>query len=221
MKQFRDRKEAGQLLAQKLAAEAAIAECAITVLALPRGGVPVALEVAKTLHAPLDVLVVRKLGVPWQPELALGAVAGGNVRILNHEIVADWGISSELLEAITTHERAEVARREELYRGGRPPLDVHGRTAILVDDGIATGATMLAAVQALAQLEPARLIVAVPVAPPDVCAQLRRRVDALICLQEPRWFDAVGLWYTNFPQVSDEEVRVMLDAAASAVAVVA
>src|SRR3954467_14388492 len=188
---FRDRHEAGRQLAEKLAPYANRPD--VLVLALPRGGVPVAYEVARALGAPLDVFVVRKLGVPGYEELAMGAVATGGVRVLNDQIVNRLGIPQHIIDAVATREQQELARRERLYRGGRPPPDVRGRTVILVDDGLATGATMRAAVMALRQLRPARLVVAVPTAAPETCEALRAEVDEVICAITPEPFYAVGL----------------------------
>jgi putative phosphoribosyl transferase len=221
VKLFHNRKAAGQELAHRLAANPAARNGPLCVVALPRGGVPVACEIAKALHAPLDVLIVRKLGIPWRPELAFGAIASGNVQILNHKMIQDWSISEELVEAIAAHERKELNRRERLYRDNRPPLNVQGCTVILVDDGIATGATMLAAIEALARKKSTRLIIAVPVAPSQTCMMLRSRVDEVISLIEPQWFDAVGSWYIDFPQVSDEEVRALLNEVQTAASYVA
>ena len=190
---FRDRTDAGRRLAAKLAAYAKRRD--VIVLALPRGGVPVGYEVARALDAPLDVFVVRKLGVPGYEELAMGAVATGGVRVLNDELVQRLGIPDDLIEAVAAREQRELARRERLYRGGRPPPDVRGRTVILVDDGLATGATMHAAIAALRQLQPARIVVAVPTASPDTCEQLQAEVDDVICAITPEPFQAVGRWY--------------------------
>jgi erythromycin esterase-like protein/predicted phosphoribosyltransferase len=205
---FRDRREAGRLLAAKLSAYADRPD--LLVLALPRGGVPVAYEVARALGAPLDVFVVRKLGVPGYEELAMGAVATGGVRVLNEEIVERLGIPNHLIDAVAAREQQELSRRERLYRGGRPPPDVRRRTVILVDDGLATGATMLAAIEALRQLQPTRIVVAVPTAAPETCEQLRTKVDDVICAITPEPFHAVGLWYQDFSQTTDEEVRDLL-----------
>jgi erythromycin esterase-like protein/predicted phosphoribosyltransferase len=204
---FRDRREAGRLLATKLTAYANRPD--VVVLALPRGGVPVAYEVARALDAPLDVFVVRKLGVPGHEELAMGALATGGVRVLN-EVVQHLGIPSTLIEAVTNHELTELERRERLYRGNRPPLDVRNRTVILVDDGLATGSTMRAAVRALRQQQPASIVVAVPVAAPESCEELRTLADDVICAVTPEAFHAVGLWYQDFSQTTDEEVRALL-----------
>ena len=207
-KRFRDRREAGRLLAAKLAAYANRPD--VIVLALPRGGVPVAYEVARALGAPLDVFVVRKLGVPGYEELAMGAVATGGARVLNEQIVRDLRIPDYVIDRVEAEQRDELARRERAYRGGRPPLDVHGRTVILVDDGLATGATMRAAVKALRQREPARIIVAVPTASPETCEELRAEVDEVVCAITPEPFHAVGYWYEDFTQTTDQEVRELL-----------
>ncbi len=209
---FRDRTEAGQKLASELLPHAR--EPGVLVLALPRGGVPVAFEVARALDAPLDVFVVRKLGVPGQEELALGAIATGGTRVLNQEIVERLGISTAVIDRLAAAERRELERREHLYRGDRPPLKTTGRTVILVDDGIATGSSMLAAVAALRQQQPARIVVAIPVAPAPACEEIRAQVNNLVCLAQPQPFFAVGQWYEHFSQVSDEEVRHLLERAA-------
>ncbi|MGZ3296426.1 MAG: phosphoribosyltransferase, partial [Xanthobacteraceae bacterium] len=175
---FRDRREAGRLLADKLAAYANRPD--VIVLALPRGGLPVAFEVARRLAAPLDVFVVRKLGIPGYEELAMGAVATGGVRVLNDQLVERLGIPDQMIDVVAARERRELARRERLYRGGRPPPDVRGRTVILVDDGLATGATMFAAIKALRQQNPARIVVAVPTASPETCEEMKARADDVI-----------------------------------------
>jgi predicted phosphoribosyltransferase len=208
---FRDRAEAGCLLARRLAAFAA--DPGVVILALPRGGVPVGYEVASALQVTLDVFVVRKLGVPGHGELAMGAIASGGVRVLNPEVVEALGLPDDAIEAVARFEHAELKRRERLYRGDRGPLGVRARTSILIDDGLATGSTMRAAAQALRRLEPARIVIAVPVAPPDVCAALRAAADEVICLATPEPFLAVGLWYQQFEQTSDDEVRRLLAAA--------
>lgn len=205
---FRDRYDAGRELAGELAHYAGRRD--VQVLALPRGGVPVASEVARALDVPLDVFLVRKLGVPGQKELAMGAIAMGGVRLLNTEIVRRLRIPPEVLERITRDEREELERRERLYRGDRPPPEVRGKTAILIDDGLATGASMRAAVAALRQLEPARTVIAVPVAAPSSCEEFRSEVDEVVCARTPEPFYAVGLWYEDFSQTSDEEVRELL-----------
>src|SRR5258707_2227318 len=205
---FRDRREAGRVLAEKLAAYANRPD--VLVLALPRGGVPVAYEVARALGAPLDVLVVRKLGVPGYEELAMGAVATGGVRVLNDQLVERLGIPEHIIDAVAARERRELARRERLYRGGRPPPAVLGRTVILVDDGLATGATMHAAIQALRQQNPARIVVAVPTASPETCEEMKARAADVICAITPEPFHAVGRWYQDFSQTTDEEVAALL-----------
>jgi predicted phosphoribosyltransferase len=210
---FRDRRDAGRLLASKLTRYANRLD--VHVLALPRGGVPVAYEVAQALGAPLDVFLVRKLGVPGHEELAMGAVATGGVRVLNHQVVAGLGISDDVIDAVTAREQQELARREGLYRGDRPPPDVGGRTVILVDDGLATGASMHAAIKAMRALQPARIVVAVPAAAPETCSELRAEVDDVICAVTPVPFHAVGLWYEDFSQTSDDEVRELLARAAT------
>jgi predicted phosphoribosyltransferase len=202
---FRNRSEAGRLLAEKLAAYANRPD--VLVLALPRGGVPVAYEVARRLGASLDVFLVRKLGVPGYEELAMGAIATGGVRVLNDQIVNGLGIPSYVIDAVAAQEQQELARRERLYRGGRPPPEVRGRTVILVDDGLATGATMRAAITALRQLQPARIVVATPTASPETCEELRSEVDEVICAITPEPFLAVGHWYEDFSQTTDDEVR--------------
>ncbi len=204
---FADRDEAGRILADHLAFHNLAKEA--TVLALPRGGVPVGFAIAKQLRMPLDVLIVRKLGVPWQPELAMGAIAGG-VRILDEHIIGELGISSEEIDRIAEREQAEIKRREALYRRGRGPLELAGRPVILVDDGLATGSTMSAAARCVARLNPARVIVAVPVGSREACARLLREADDVVCLATPEPFVAVGRWYHNFGQTSDTEVQNLL-----------
>lgn len=205
---FLDRRDAGRRLAEKIAGYSHRPD--VLVLALPRGGVPVAYEVARALNAPLDVFVVRKLGVPGYEELAMGAVATGGVRVLNNEIVEALGIPAPMIDAVAARERQELARRERLYRGGRPPPDVRGRTVILVDDGLATGATMHAAIEALRQQGPASIVVAVPTASPDTCEEMKKKADVVICAITPEPFHAVGRWYQEFSQTTDEEVRELL-----------
>jgi predicted phosphoribosyltransferase len=208
MPRFRDRRDAGRFLATKLTAHANRPD--VLVLALPRGGVPVAAEVARALGAPLDVFLVRKLGVPGHEELAMGAIATGGVRVLNEEVVRALRIPTHVIDTVTAGEQAELSRRERLYRGARPPIDVRDRTVILVDDGLATGATMHAAVRALRQQRPARIVVAVPIAPPETCEELSKEVDEVICAVTPEPFYAVGLWYEDFSQTTDNEVRDLL-----------
>lgn len=205
---FRDRRDAGRRLAALLSAYANRSD--VLVLALPRGGVPVAFEVARALDAPLDVFLVRKLGVPGHEELAMGAIASGGVGVLNDELVRDLNLPAHVVAAVTAREQQELARRERLYRGDRPRPEVHGRTVILVDDGLATGATMSAAIKALRQQRPDRIVVAVPVAAPESCAALREEADDIVCAITPEPFYAVGLWYADFSQTTDEEVRDLL-----------
>jgi putative phosphoribosyl transferase len=205
---FENRTDAGRRLARLLGDYANRND--VIVLGIPRGGVPVAFEVAAALKAPLDVFISRKLGVPWQEELAFGAVASGGVRILDADIVEALGISDSEIERITATVKREVERRERAYRGGRPPLEVERFTVILVDDGIATGASMRAAIGALRQLKPARLVVAVPVAPVTTCNRLRREVDQLVCVHMPESFMAIGQFYEDFSQVTDAEVSDLL-----------
>jgi putative phosphoribosyl transferase len=208
---FRDRTEAGKVLARDLSRYANRSE--VLVLALPRGGVPVGFEVAKYLKAPLDIFLVRKLGVPGHEELALGALATGNTRILNRDVVQDLRIPESVIDEITETERRELARREQLYRGDRPPPDVRGKTVILVDDGLATGATMYAAVTALRQQQPARIVVAVPAAAQATCDEFREVVDEIVCAVTPEPFYAVGASYEDFSQTTDNEVRKLLEKA--------
>mgnify|MGYP005847403843 CR=1 FL=1 len=208
---FQDRADAGKKLAERLSKYANRPD--VIVLALPRGGVPVAFEIAQKLHAPLDVFLVRKLGVPGQEELAMGAIASGGVRVVNPGVVKSLGISEESLEAVAAREGRELERRASAYRGDRPALDVSGRTVILVDDGLATGASMRAAVAALRLQKPARIVVAVPTAAPETCAALRPEVDELVCLETPTPFFGVGAWYKDFSQLGDEEVRSFLERA--------
>lgn len=209
---FRDRAEAGQRLAEQLMVYAGRED--VLVLALPRGGVPVAYAVARALGAPLDVFLVRKLGVPDHEELAMGAIATGGVRVLNAELVQQLTIPEELIEAVAAREGRELARRERLYRGDRPAPDPRGRTIVLVDDGLATGATMRAAAIAVRRQHPSGLVVAVPVAAPATCNEFRDQVDEVICTLTPEPFYAVGYWYEDFAQTSDDEVRDLLARAA-------
>ena len=205
---FSNRAEAGRLLAEKLEKYASLDD--VIVLGLPRGGVPVAYEVAKRLRAPLDVFIVRKLGVPGFEELAAGAIASGGVRVLNQDVVRAIPYASEAIEAVTAKETAELERREHLCREGRAAPELRGKIVILVDDGLATGATMRAAIKALRQTGAAKIVVAVPVGPPDTCQEIAREADEAICLSTPPFFQAVGQYYENFSQTSDEDVRELL-----------
>lgn len=214
MPRFRDRREAGRLLSERLSAYAGRDD--VVVLALPRGGVPVGYEVARSLGAVLDVFVVRKLGVPGHEELALGAVASGGVRVLNDDVVAALGLTDDEIDSIAARELVELERREREYRGDRPALALEGKVVILVDDGLATGATMRAAAQAVRRLEPQSVVVAVPVAAERTCDELRGEADEVVCAFTPEQFYAVGLWYEDFGQTSDREVRELLQEAALA-----
>jgi putative phosphoribosyl transferase len=205
---FRDRTEAGRRLAAALRKYAG--QPGVAVLALPRGGVVVGAEVARVLGAPLDVMLVRKLGVPGHEELAMGAIASGGVRIVSEDVVSMLGISERELATVAASEEQELKRRERAYRSDRPPLSVKGRTVILVDDGLATGATMRAAAAALRSQEPARLVAAVPVAPDETCAMLRAEVDEMVCVFTPEPFHSVGAWYEDFGQTTDQEVQELL-----------
>jgi predicted phosphoribosyltransferase len=209
---FRDRFDAGQTLADQLTDYRNRPD--VLVLALPRGGVPVAFSVAQDLGLELDVFLVRKLGVPGHEELAMGAIASGGVLVVNDEVVRTLQIPDSVIDAVAESERAELDRRERLFRGNRSPLDVRGRTIILIDDGLATGSSMRAAIVALRRLHPARIIVAVPVAAADVCAEIDQLADQTICARTPEPFFAVGRWYEDFSQTSDEQVRDLLDQAA-------
>lgn len=209
MRRFRDRVEAGRELGALLARRFRGRDD-VLVLGLPRGGVVVACEVAELLEAPLDVLVVRKLGFPGQDELAIGAIASGGVQVLNEALLVQTGLPRDRIEAVVARERAELERREELYRGERAPPELAGKVVIVVDDGLATGATMLAAVEALRSRSPARIVVAVPTAPRQTCEALADVADDVICLRQPDPFYAVGLSYEDFAEVSDDEVRRLL-----------
>jgi putative phosphoribosyl transferase len=208
---FRDRREAGRVLARRLQSYARAPE--LLVLGLPRGGVPVAYEVAQALHAPLDVFLVRKLGVPGTEELAMGALASGGVRVLNQPVIEHLNLPWRAVEQVTAREQAELRRRERAYRNQRPPLDVNHKTVILVDDGLATGASMRAAVEALGRMGPARLVVAVPVAAAETCAALRALADEVVCAFTPEDFEGVGKWYEDFSATTDDEVRALLNSA--------
>jgi putative phosphoribosyl transferase len=209
---FRDRSDAGRALAEELSRYAGRDD--VVVLALPRGGVPVGYEIAKALGAPLDVFVARKLGVPGYPELAMGAIASGGRAVFDQALVQRLGISEDAIRQVIAQESRELERREAAYREGRPPLELSGKTVILVDDGLATGATMRAAARAVKEHRPERVIVAVPVAAAQTCDELRGDVDEIICAVTPEPFYAVGLWYENFDQTTDEEVRELLASAA-------
>jgi putative phosphoribosyl transferase len=209
---FSNRTEAGRLLAEKLVKYAGRTD--VIVLGLPRGGVPVAYEVAKRLGVPFDVFIVRKLGVPGFEELAVGAIASGGVRVLNEDVMRALPNADETIESVTAKETAELERREQSYRDGRPAPELRDRVAILVDDGLATGATMRAAVKALRQRGATKIVVAVPVGPPDTCRELEEQADETICLCTPEFFQAVGQYYEDFSQTSDEDVRELLTRAA-------
>lgn len=205
---FKDRLDAGRQLASALDTYANRGD--VTVLGLPRGGVPVAAQVAAVLNAPLDVMVVRKLGVPGQAELAMGAIAEGGAQVRHIGLIHQIGLPSEDVDAVAAQQQVELDRRVRLYRGDRAPLPLHGRTVILVDDGLATGATMEAAVASVRQQHPRGILVAVPVGAADTCRRLEAMVDALICLRCPSDFGAVGRWYDDFSQTTDDEVRALL-----------
>jgi putative phosphoribosyl transferase len=209
---FRNRREAGARVARALAAYAGRPD--VVVLGLPRGGVPVASEVALALRAPLDVFLVRKLGVPFERELAMGAIATGGVRVLNTGIVDALAIPAQAIDAIAREEEAELARREREYRGDRPARDVRGKVVILVDDGLATGATMRAAVTALRRLAPSRVVTAVPTASPEACGDMIELADEVVCAETPEPFVAVGVWYDDFTETTDDDVRRLLADAA-------
>jgi predicted phosphoribosyltransferase len=209
---FQDRAEAGRLLARAL--ERYKNRPDVLVLALPRGGVPVAYEVARALNAPLDAFIVRKLGVPGHEELAMGAIASGGTRALNRSVIRQLNIPQSAIDAVAAREAEELRRREKLYRGGKSSLEIENRTIILVDDGLATGSTMKAAVAALRQQNPAKIVVAVPTAPSEVCDELKRQADEVICAVTPEPFYAVGQWYDNFEQTTDTEVTELIRRAA-------
>ncbi len=211
MNRFENRRHAGRVLATALSKYAGRDD--VVVLALPRGGVPVAFEVAKHLNAPLDILVVRKLGVPGHEELAMGALASGGIRVLNEDVIAGLGIDERVIESIAIDQGRELERRERAYRGNQSPLDVTGRTVILTDDGLATGSTMRAAVAGLRHRRPMRIVIGVPVAAKSTCEALAQEVDDMICTMQPELFFAVGEWYADFSQTTDAEVRQLLEAA--------
>jgi putative phosphoribosyl transferase len=213
MERFRDRVDAGRRLADLLGDYKDRSD--VVVLALPRGGLPVGSEVAKALGAPLDVYMVRKLGVPGQEELAMGAIATGGVRVLNEEVIDLLGITEDTVAATAVQEQEELTRREREYRGGRKSLDLEGRTVILVDDGLATGSTMRAAVMAVREQGAGQVVVAVPVAAPQVSELFQTEADEVVCAATPELFMAVGTWYEDFPQITDEEVRDQLEHAAT------
>jgi putative phosphoribosyl transferase len=206
---FADRRDAGRRLAERL--ERYRGRDDLVILGLPRGGMPVAAEVAAALDAPLDVFVVRKLGVPGHEELAMGAIASGGVGVLNDDVVRSAGVGKDELRAVAARERETLEAQERAYRGHAPPVDVRGRTVILVDDGLATGATMRAGIRALRGLGAAAIVVAVPTAPRETCEALTREVDDVVCATTPDPFTAVGIWYRDFRPVSDEQVRKLLD----------
>ena len=208
---YRDRADAGRQLAERLATYAN--KDNVLVLGLPRGGVPVGFEIATAINAPLDVLTVRKLGTPGQPELAMGAIASGGVRVMNEDVLRLCGITEEEIEAVAQRELTELKRREQAFRGDRKSLEITGKVVILVDDGVATGATMRAAVAALRQLHPDRIVVAVPHGAAETCEQLRREADEVVCLATPWPYMSVGSWYEIFTQVSDFEVANLLETA--------
>lgn len=206
---FKDRQDAGKKLANLLKAYAGRED--VLVLALPRGGVPVAYEICQKLKLPLDVFIVRKLGVPWHQELAMGAISSGNAVILNYDLIAALGVKEEMIQAVIDAEQKELARRETSYRGNRPLEDVSDKTIILVDDGIATGATMKAAVLGIQEHKPKAIIIAVPVAAASSIEELSPLVEKIVCPLQPRHFNAVAMWYETFPQTLDEEVVAMLE----------
>jgi predicted phosphoribosyltransferase len=211
MAPFKDRRDAGRKLAQKLMTYAGQSNA--VVLALPRGGVPVAYEVALALRVPLDIFIIRKLGVPGREELALGAIASGGVRVLNGDLIRMLGVPDEVINFVVKRELEEMHRREKAYRNDRPPLEVRERAVILIDDGLATGASMRAAIEGLRAQQPARIVVAVPTAAPDVCEAFETEVDEIVCAVTPEPFYGVGRWYEDFSQVTDAEVRILLEQA--------
>lgn len=209
MDRFLDRRDGGRQLAEKLSEYADQPD--VIALALPRGGVPVAYEVARALDIPLDLLIVRKLGLPGREELAIGAIASGGIRILNEDIVHALSVDPRVIDRVTEREMEELQRRQQQYRGDRAAIEVRDRTVILIDDGLATGASMLAAVQALRIRNPARIIVAVPAAAPQAIDLLQKKVDRIVCVMAPDPFEGVGKWYEDFSQTTDEEVRMILE----------
>jgi predicted phosphoribosyltransferase len=211
MERFTDRRDAGRVLARKLSAYKGQTD--VFILALPRGGVPVAYEVALALNAPLDIFLVRKLGLPGREELAVGAIASGGVRVLNHDIIRVLNVPEEVINIVAQRELLELGRREQRYRGDRPPPDVHGRKVILIDDGLATGASMRAAVVGIRAQDPGRIIIAVPVASQELCDAFEFEVDEMVCAMTPDPFLGVSRWYEDFSQTTDEEVRLFLEQA--------
>ncbi|MCH4903600.1 phosphoribosyltransferase [Cylindrospermopsis raciborskii CHAB3438] len=205
---FHNRIQAGKMLGESLIDYANHEN--LLVLALPRGGVPVGWEIAKAVNAPLDVCIVRKIGVPGQKELAMGAIGAGGVRVFNHDIIATLGIDRDVIEKVVSQELEELERREQTYRGNAPPIKVENKTVILVDDGIATGATIRAAIAVLKQQKPSKIVVAIPVASASTYRELESEVDEVVCLQTPEFFSAIGLWYEDFSQTSDQEVCEIL-----------
>jgi predicted phosphoribosyltransferase len=205
---FADRRTAGTELAEHL--QRYHTRDDVIVLALPRGGVPVAYEIARALEAPLDVFLVRKLGLPGRPELAMGAIASGGIRVLNDDVVRWYGVPADVIDRVAAAEQAELTRRERAYRGDHPPPQLEGRTVVLVDDGLATGSSMKAAVRAVRARHPSRIVVAVPVGAPDTCRELADCADEVVCARMPQPFTAVGLWYRDFSQTTDEEVQMLL-----------
>jgi putative phosphoribosyl transferase len=212
---YRDRRQAGVELAALL--DHLKQRKDVVVLALPRGGVPVAAEIARALQAPLDVFLVRKLGMPGHPELAMGAIATGGVRVVNDDVVTWYRIPDAVIDDVARTEQAELERREHAYREGRSPVELRGRVVLLIDDGLATGSSMKAAVQAVRAREPSRVVVAVPVGAPETCRELGRIADEIICARTPEHFAAVGQWYRDFSQTTDDEVRILLHGASEAV----
>ncbi|MDQ2692800.1 MAG: phosphoribosyltransferase [Chloroflexota bacterium] len=209
MSRFSDRRDAGRKLSQKLGHYAGRSD--VRVLALPRGGVPVALEVSRILNTPMDVFIVRKLGLPGREELAIGAIASGGIRVLNDDVIRLLNVPEEVIRFVAKRELQELQRREQIYRGNRPPTDVRGKTVILIDDGLATGASMRAAVKGLRAQHPARIVVAVPTAAAEVCEAFRDEVDEIVCAITPEPFQGVGRWYEDFRQITDDEVRSLLE----------
>lgn len=211
MKLFADRKEAGEKLAQKLSEYTSADN--VVVLGLPRGGVPVAYEVAKAIQSPMDIFLVRKLGVPGHEELAMGAIASGGVRVLNDSLIDQLAITDKMLASVAAQEQQELERRERVYRGDNPRVELTDKKAILVDDGIATGASMKAAIEALRAHKPEKIIVAVPVSPPDTYMEIKEQVDEFVCIDTPQPFYGVGMWYEDFSQTTDEEVKKYMNQA--------